>query len=735
MRIQRMPEVHPGTLPTLPHGMETQRTDEHGIARTVEERVGTREGLEERDLTKEPRTSRNRPKPQREGRFREARGYRPDLQYLRVLAVGVVVVFHAWPELLPGGYVGVDVFFVISGYLIIGHLLAEAGETGTVRLGRFWARRIRRLLPAAFTVILVTSLAAWLVLPRELLRTTMEHGIASALYVENWLLASTAVDYLDAEADPSLFQHYWSLSVEEQFYIVWPLLLVGGLLVVRRLTRREHTPWRVYMMTAAIVSGIVVASLTASIIITPLSPEASYFSTPLRAWEFGAGGLAALLHLRWDPARPSQRIRRALWWGGVGMIIVAAFAYNGDTVFPGTAALLPVAGALLATAVGLPTSESARGMLSAGLEKVGDWSYAIYLWHWPVLVFCFALLGDSELDPLLGLALIAGVVVLAALTERWIERPFRFRAMFTQPRRALGILLVGSALVVVPSLGAIGALSAQAADRAAIIEQRIDELGANSSDGGSFSTPAEREIFPGPESRLDDTANQYRCWVGVGEDYEPCGWGDEEAEVRIAIVGDSHASSYLPAIIPLVEEHGWRLDVMSGNGCRLEVEPECDAGADMLEALEGGAYDVIFATSMRSNQADVETTVEEWSDFADRGLEIVPIVDVPFFPEETDRCVAWARDALGAEDCWTPIEEAQAEELDAYGQAALELGFPYIDLTDEFCREERCPAVIGNVIVYRDSPYSHITGTFSRTLTAAMEEQLVPIVTEYAALR
>src|SRR4051812_33629482 len=241
---------------------------------------------------------------------------RPEIQGLRAVAVAVVVVCHFWPSALPGGFVGVDVFFAISGFLITSHLLREAAATGRVALAGFWARRARRILPAALLVLGVCALATLAWVPEVDRAQFFAEIRASAFYVENWQLAHTAVDYFAAGQGPSPVQHFWSLSAEEQFYLVWPVLILAA-------GRRSLSA------LAAVTAG----SLAYSLYKTGADPAAAYFVTPTRAWEFGLGGLLAFASGR----RPRPLVAAA----GLVAIAVAAATFSADTAFPGVAALLP----------------------------------------------------------------------------------------------------------------------------------------------------------------------------------------------------------------------------------------------------------------------------------------------------------------------------------------------------------------------------------------------------------
>src|SRR3954464_9447717 len=329
-----------------------------------------------------------------------SREFRPDIEGLRAVAVLAVVLFHAGVPGLPGGFVGVDVFFVISGFLITGMLWREVERTGTVRLARFYGPRARRLLPAGVLVIAATAAAvAWL-LPPLRARTVLGDGVASALYVANYRFAVQGTDYLAADTPPSPFQHYWSLGVEEQFYLLWPALLVG----TAWLAGRRSPGARKVVAAVGVLTLVTAGSFVLSLWWTHSSPPWAYFSLPSRAWELGVGGLVALTVPAWRRLPPT--VAATAGWAGLAAVLASCCLLDEGTPFPGTAALLPVLGtALLLGAGSRRTSWGPAVVLERPpVRRIGRWSYSWYLWHWPVLVLAPTLVG-RELglgDRLLG---------------------------------------------------------------------------------------------------------------------------------------------------------------------------------------------------------------------------------------------------------------------------------------------------------------------------------------------
>ena len=359
------------------------------------------------------------------------------------------MLYHLWPARLKGGFVGVDIFFVISGYLITSHLIRAAPRRPR-DFAAFWGRRIRRLLPAAVCAILTILVATALFVSRSQWQSYAGEAVASTFYVENWHLISTATTYLGATAAPSPFQHFWSLSVEEQYYIAWPFVVAALALAGRRFWPRQIS--RVY---AVGFLAVVVVSLGISIALTASNPAVAYFSTYTRMWELALGGLLAALYGGLS-SRLRQRIgmRVLLFWTGIAGILAALFVITASTPFPGSAALLPTCAALFFIAADNPKHRLIPHVLIASrpVQYLGDTSYALYLWHWPLIV-----LGPYALHHALTrndkFAILLIVVVIAGLSARLVENPVRRSVTLRKHTRYTFALGAVASLLVLGSAG------------------------------------------------------------------------------------------------------------------------------------------------------------------------------------------------------------------------------------------------------------------------------------------
>jgi peptidoglycan/LPS O-acetylase OafA/YrhL len=343
------------------------------------------------------------------------RRFRPDIQGLRALAILLVVLYHAGVPAFSGGYVGVDVFFVVSGYLITGQLADEAVKTGRISLAGFYLKRIRRLLPSAVLVIVVTLLVARAFAPARFSQHLSVDGIFAALYVLNYRLAAEGAGYQHAGAAPSALQHFWLLGVEEQFYVCWPLLIIAAMVLTRRW-------WRDLLPVLFLV--VIAVSLYISQYLLAVDAPLSYFAVQSRAWEFGVGAIVALASGPLAPLRP--RLRAAAFFAGLAVIIGADFSYNAATAFPGVHAVVPVVGAALVIGAGCGRPLKAEAILGARvMQWLGEVAYPWYLWHWPVLVLAPYIWPRVTFGWPLNLGLVILSLVPAAATYYALEVPIQ----------------------------------------------------------------------------------------------------------------------------------------------------------------------------------------------------------------------------------------------------------------------------------------------------------------------
>nr|WP_281268703.1 acyltransferase family protein [Vallicoccus soli] len=706
------------------------------------------------------------------------------MEGLRAVAVGLVVAFHAGVGALAGGYVGVDVFFVLSGFLITGLLLHELRTTGTVSLRRFWARRARRLLPMSTLVLVVTAVVSYLVLP------PLDHGglagdvRAAALYVANWQFAAESTEYM-ADTDKSPVLHYWSLAVEEQFYVAWPLLLllVAGAGLARRSPRVAVT--RVALLLA-VVGGL---SFAVSALTTRTAGPVAYYGLHTRAWELAVGAALALA----APlvARVPRPAALAAGWAGLLAVVVAALAYDSTTVFPGAAAAVPVLGTALVVLAGgtaaVGTSAGVPRLLdNRALRYVGRISYGWYLWHWPCLVLAGALSGGTAGgDALVGgaggaargstLATLAAVVVsfgLAALTHRLVEEPVRHaRGLALRDGRSLALGAGLTAVAVVASLGAGVVGTGGTAPRGTESGPPLASAAVLPLEPGGAvpgGTPAVGSaVLTGPdatsttlspeEARADRPEGTDGCHV----DYPTttagteCRFGAEDGSRVVALWGDSHAEQWFPAFEQLARERGWTLWFWGKAGCAPHGVHQLQRGrvpytqceewrAHVLERMAGlprldlvavGRVGGHFPNAVDASYEDiapeerhaawVEGSEEMFDALDDVASRVVVLRDTPKPTVDVPACLSEDPGDLRGCDFPRDGQVVSDEEIAAAEQEAARAhpSVGSVRLTLDVCPTDPCPAVTRDgVVMYRDD--DHLTASFSARLSGALGREL-----------
>lgn len=666
-------------------------------------------------------------------------GFRTDIEGLRAVAIVAVLLCHAGIPLFAGGYVGVDVFFVISGFLITRLLLGELDRSGSISLRRFYARRAKRLLP--LSAILLATVALFSVLLLSPLRAVEVSGdiISSALYVANWHFAAQSVDYFAQDIEPSPVLHLWSLAIEEQFYVVWPTLLLAATWFQRRRGRSlRPVLW-------ATLGLVFVASLALGIRFTDDQPASAYFSTFGRAWELALGGGLALL----GAVRIPRAAAAGIGWIGLAAIVYAAIAFDATTPFPGTAALVPTLGAAALILAGSSVYAQVKGAAAAPLSLrpvryVGRISYSWYLWHWPALVFAAVIWGPLSVAA--GIAVVLVSLLPTVVTHHLVEDPVRrARTLARLPNRALALgaacmaVAVGAGLMltdVQPSLKT--APISQVKGAAALGEQVRPQQSADA-------------VRPNPlRARADRSRAFYDgCLVGItGTNSNRCLYGNPHGGRTLILFGDSHAMQYFAPLEELAEKNGWRLLALTKAECTPgEVKirsmvadreySQCDAWRqETLERIEEGGKRATVVMSGDTAYTAYGPEGEELSGTANAdaleagytatieriqkaGLQTVVIRDTPASASDVPSCVS--EDLSHLEACAFKRVHDWDLEFDVRAAEATP-GTHLIDLTAEICPGELCRAVIGNALVYRDK--SHLTATFARTLSPWIEEGL-----------
>ena len=639
---------------------------------------------------------------------------RLDLQVLRGLAVAAVVIYHFYPDWLPTGLLGVDVFFVLSGYLITGILWRDVSEARGLKslstaLSRFWARRARRLIPAALLVLVVTAAVGYFVAPRSWWLDVDAGWIWAVAYVANWYLANEAADYLRADAPVSPYQHYWSLSVEEQFYIVLPIILALILLVV--LKRR-------FTVTVWVLAILTVGSLAHAFYMQVTDPAYGFYSSLTRIWEFGAGGLLALAQTKGKFLKIPSKWFSLIW---LGLVVVMIIPHDAKQLVWHN--LVAVTLTVLAIIV---SKDRFTEKKYQPIKLLGDYSYSIYLWHWPVLVLSPWFLGFSALSApiwIQALTLIL-VLVLAVASKHLVEDPFRF-GPFSKLRSGIQVLLtlVVSGVVIVAGYLFHEHVMAQAKENEVTY---------------SF-TPALTELEDAKSAAEDGLYIIRRDQEG----FKVAEFGDRESNIRVALVGDSHARQYWEPLNTLADQYGFALDMISKSACSVQDPQQyelapfggglyCKEWNQELENhLLATDYDLVINSNSTlvhdGEQKPAESFVSAVMTWQMAGHKVLLIRDNPK-PNVSDAvsdfrfCIEQFGDAAATE-CSTPIERAlQVNDL-MYELGSGLMGVESLDFTELMCPDGvSCPVIMDDLIVYRDG--SHITSQFAMTLLDEFELKL-----------
>lgn len=696
------------------------------------------------------------------------RKYRGEIQALRTIAVLAVVVYHINPDWLPGGFIGVDVFFVISGYLITAGLLRRVAEHGRISAADFWANRARRILPAATLTIITVTIASLFLLPRSQFPTLSLQAVASGFYVQNYALARQSVDYLAADSAPTPFQHFWSLSIEEQFYIFWPMLVVAAWHMAQRIRWASPTDdirhrRRVKVIATVLFFAVVGGSFAYSVYITAQDPTSAYFYTLSRVWELGVGGLLAVY--LGDPVR-FPRTRKWLALIGTLTIIICAFVYSGDIPFPGLTALVPVAATAAVITAGHTTGwGSPQRMFELWpVQRIGDWSYSMYLWHFPIIVFFEALAGRKA-TVLEAIIIVLASILIAGFSFYLFEKPILHSPTM---RRSSPLTLAGALIAVTAAVG-IGTvphtLVKMDEAKVAAAEAQVfapPELNTAGEFGPGFRSLRTTMYEPRYQNQplkpgLGSIGENYPTFAGCGDvpalgtssDTRPCVTGDKNGTKTLVVAGDSHAVQWVPAFEQALGRDGWKIVVVARENCPLNPEPRsfeqqrqgfvCSrAVPDMLGSIEQQKPDAVVITNRRYDDfAGGQSAAQRGYDavfkqLTDRlnGAKIIALGDSPEVPdgENMADCVAAAGDDTSTCDFPRPgpAEEKSNKPLRAAAEAAGD-GVDYADTLDAFCTESTCPAVIGSRAVYRDS--NHITVEYSKTLGTYITREIVPLIT------
>ena len=662
-----------------------------------------------------------------------ARGLRLDIQGVRALAIVLVVFAHAGVPGLAGGFIGIDVFFVVSGFLITGLLAREAETKGRISLRNFYARRARRLLPLAAIVLVLTAIGTLILYSPTEQVTIGTQIVGAALYFVNWIFAFQEVDYFTAGTSVvSPVQHFWSLSVEEQFYLTWPLLMIGATGLALKFGHG------IRKTSMAVLVPIALASLAYSVVITESNPEMAYFSSLTRIWELAFGAILALALPR-SLDMPGW-LSGLLVGGGLIAVIACALTFDEGGPFPGWQALVPVFGtmAILLGGTAQVRSVPARVLCLRPVQYLGNVSYAWYLWHWPLLIFALVIWPDLGLLPTIAIGI--GSLIPSAISHTLVENPIRFSpALRRLPVRSLAI---GALASVTAATGGI-ALANQKTPVEIIPADEAKGAKVIETPGEVPFEPTAERITPDPLYGVKDRGKLfYEGCMAWDEEVElpECTFGDRNSETSVVLFGDSKPMSWFPAIEPIADRRGWKLVGLTRGNCvvaDVTYEEKCDEWREnMMERIPTEEPDLIILGTATKAMYTVEVggkrlsriqsqpylvegmakTIERLKE--ETGAQVVMIRDQVLAPIRPPDCVSANLNSL--ERCvYKPRRRpALAFEL----EAARLTGTRTIDPLPMICSRMSCPPVVGDVLVNQDN--YHVTATYAATMSEWMAGKL-----------
>ena len=668
-----------------------------------------------------------------------ASGGRKDIQGLRAFAVVVVILDHlaGWPR---GGYVGVDMFFVISGFLITGLLLREHERTGHIGFLGFYRRRFKRIIPAAVLVLAVTVVGAFFVFDTPRFHATGVDALWALLFAGNWRFAALGTHYFSANGPVSPLQHFWTLGVEEQFYVVWPWLM---LLIFAVLVRGRRSTGTARSVVAVVLVLITAGSFVWAVWESTHVPDRAYFSTFSRTWELGVGAMLAVSSRAC--AAIADRLRPVLAWAGIAGMVASLWVVGDVGAFPAPAAALPVLSVALVILAGTGTERHPWLLPLTNPVSVylGDISYSLYLWHFPVIVLGAALAGDDAAHRVLYGVLI---VLAAVYSYHLVENPVRRSDWLTGhrepgwPQFSQGYKVTALSLLAVVTIGLMAVQLAPSSPPKGILVSTPPLRTAT----GSMVSPKlhalQKEIasslaatsWPGdlrPSiaevlSSHEAPADVMPCGAAGQVDESRCSWGSSDATHTAITVGSSISMTYVEALRTALPADHWRVMSYGMFGCPwmdpsiytgpLDDRAGCIARLrDAVAAINRIKPDLVFVSGIDVSGADsTKSATSEWAKVTAPSTLVV----LPGPPGDVDLHACYTKTSSPS-DCVATVSSTFASADQAFAMAA---GGNFVPSIPWFCYEGRCPSFVGRTVAKLDS----------RLITPAYARRIAPVILE-----
>lgn len=648
------------------------------------------------------------------------RQYRPEIEGLRAIAALLVAVYHIWMMRVSGG---VDVFFVVSGFLITTSLLSGYARNGYIKFGKFILGLLRRLLPSALTVMIFITIGSFFILPDIRFTATIKEIAASLLYFENWQLAITGTDYLDQNNPQSPVQHFWAMSIQGQFYVIWFVIVSLAILISKKLNISLK---KVFTAVLLILFTI---SLIYSIYITSMNQPWAYFDTGARVFEFAVGGLLMIYIFNLNIHRYVSFI---LGWIGLAVLLLTGILLDVQGTFPGLIALIPISAAVLILLAGQnPSRFGVEKLLSTRpLKFLGSLSYGIYLWHWPILIFYYEIFDTSSVSLLHGIIIIVISILLSYITTNTVEKPIinyinknNFSIRGFRP-------IIGLASILIIGLGSWYYYTNSQASSLSINNEDYPGVMVNAAsyDSENFE---KKEPVPSLATILEDKTEAYECQVSPQSSaVEVCDYGKtKNYDYTVAVVGGSKSTHWISPMQDIAEEENMRLINITKAGCRFTTDTEnyteqcIEWNRNVIDEIVNEDVDLVItlADIAYSSLYDVPAGfIEQFNKLDEVNIDVLALRDTPYFKGSVPECIAQhgensteckivKADVYNTPSAWERLENKPDNVF-------------YADYSDYFCGEEYCDPVVGNVIGYFD--HDHMTETFSKTFKPLLQRDV-----------
>nr|WP_106781395.1 acyltransferase family protein [Lysinibacillus timonensis] len=647
--------------------------------------------------------------------------FRQEIEGVRVVASLLVAIYHIWLGRVSGG---VDVFFIVSGFLITTSLLSRMERDGKIHLIENYLGLIKRLIPLAFIVLFVTTIVSIMIMPQVQWQQIISETIASAFYYQNWELAFNSVDYLEQNNEASPLQHFWALSIQGQFYLTWPFVIMLSFLLARKMFK---LPPRKTVLTVLVIFFIV--SISYSIYKTTVNQPWAYFDTFARVWEFSLGGILALLISYVSLKNTASTV---LGWLGLAIICLTGVLLPVSSVFPGYAALLPTTGVILVLIAGENrTRFGVENILgSKPLLWIGSLSYGFYLWHWPLLIFYFAYFKKETVPFVDGLIILLCTFVLSFITTKILEAPVRKLNVKQSKLKIASTALAFMLPVIVANVW--WSTQLPHSNEAKPTEYSIEDYPGAKAIYEGIVPPPDVEPIPSMLEIKDDLPLFYSekgCVTRQGDKLAMCSYGEtENPKYTLALVGGSHSGHWFPTLNEFAKELSIRIDVYNHDGCRFTnddfggvVNQAClDWNELLINELIENPPDLVFTTANVNKGDTVPSGYINQFKRLEGITKILAVRDNPRMAEDIPLCLERESDYM---KCTVPRDEALSDIPPWENTEGIPSNVQFADLSDYFCDETTCHSIIGNVIVYRDA--HHLTAAYAKTLAPVLKEHVV----------